>query len=112
MPYETYAKGIATLTYEEQLDLMELLISAIRKSEKEQSVQQAEDNFINSYPNGYFDLFGSNPDFPSEPDDIYNDFDDNMFIAATALANNATLVTNNTNEFARVKGLTLENWQI
>ena len=37
---------------------------------------------------------------------------DNMdlFIAATALANNCTLVTHNTRHFARIPGLRLEDW--
>jgi tRNA(fMet)-specific endonuclease VapC len=34
-----------------------------------------------------------------------------LLIAATALANNATLVTNNTREFGRVEGLKLEDWE-
>jgi tRNA(fMet)-specific endonuclease VapC len=34
-----------------------------------------------------------------------------MLIAATALANNLTLFTNNTREFKRVPGLTLESFQ-
>jgi tRNA(fMet)-specific endonuclease VapC len=33
-----------------------------------------------------------------------------MLIAAVALANNASLVTNNTREFERVSGLVIENW--
>jgi tRNA(fMet)-specific endonuclease VapC len=33
-------------------------------------------------------------------------------IAAIALAHNLTLVTHNTNEFSRVAGLTLEDWEI
>lgn len=33
-----------------------------------------------------------------------------LWIACHALADDCTLVTNNTREFARVKGLTLENW--
>lgn len=36
--------------------------------------------------------------------------DRDMMIAACALVNQATLVTNNTNEFKRVKGLRLESW--
>jgi tRNA(fMet)-specific endonuclease VapC len=33
-----------------------------------------------------------------------------MIIAATALANNGVLVTNNTDEFTRIKGLIIEDW--
>lgn len=33
-------------------------------------------------------------------------------IAAIALAHNLTLVTHNTNEFARVPGLALEDWEV
>ena len=33
-----------------------------------------------------------------------------LWIAATALAHGATLVTNNTEEFSRVPGLLLEDW--
>ncbi|MCQ2521106.1 MAG: type II toxin-antitoxin system VapC family toxin [Lachnospiraceae bacterium] len=33
-----------------------------------------------------------------------------MFIAATVLANKGTLVTNNIKEFSRIPGLSLENW--
>ena len=35
-----------------------------------------------------------------------------LIIAAVALAKNAILVTKNTNEFSRVKGLQLEDWTI
>jgi tRNA(fMet)-specific endonuclease VapC len=35
-----------------------------------------------------------------------------LFIAAHARAMGLTLVTNNTAEFGRVKGLTLENWSL
>lgn len=35
-----------------------------------------------------------------------------VLIAATALAGNGTLVTNNTREFSRVKGLALEDWTL
>ena len=35
-----------------------------------------------------------------------------MMIAATALANNATLVTNNVREFKRIPGFSLEAWAL
>ena len=35
-----------------------------------------------------------------------------LLIAAIALANNRILVTNNTDEFGRVKGLRLEDWEL
>ena len=35
-----------------------------------------------------------------------------LLIAATALANDATVVTNNVEEFSRVPGLRVENWTI
>lgn len=40
--------------------------------------------------------------------DVIDDAD--MFIAACALVNDATLVTNNEKHFRRIKGLKLENW--
>jgi tRNA(fMet)-specific endonuclease VapC len=36
---------------------------------------------------------------------------DDLLIAAIAIANNATLVTNNTREFSRVPGLRWESWE-
>ncbi|MEN6421129.1 MAG: type II toxin-antitoxin system VapC family toxin [Smithella sp.] len=41
-------------------------------------------------------------------DNRLDDFD--LAIAATALANNLILVTNNTDHFSRIDGLRIENW--
>lgn len=36
--------------------------------------------------------------------------DSDIFIGATAFANNATLVTNNVEHLGRIEGLKIENW--
>lgn len=36
----------------------------------------------------------------------------NLLIAATAVAHDLVLVTNNTGEFSRVAGLAIEDWQV
>lgn len=54
---------------------------------------------------GTFGMIKSNLEFQGTPLD---DFD--LIIAATALASNLRLVTNNERHFSRVEGLKLENW--
>ena len=39
---------------------------------------------------------------------MISDFD--LFIGCTAISNNLIMVTDNTKEFERIKGITLENW--
>lgn len=43
---------------------------------------------------------------------LNDDRNDDVLIAAIALANNLILVTHNTQEFDRVAGLTLEDWEL
>ena len=38
--------------------------------------------------------------------------DTNVFIAATGLRHQWTVVTNNTEDFRRIEGLTLEDWHV
>lgn len=39
---------------------------------------------------------------------LIDDFD--ILIGATAVANNMTMVTNNTNHFDRIKGISIDDW--
>lgn len=67
MPYDFCVKTIPTLTYDEQLSLMAVLVASLQVSRPRQVTEKKDCR--NSYPEGYFNLFGSAPDFPDEPDD-------------------------------------------
>ena len=72
--------------------------------------------------NAFFEPFGCLP-FDDRAADAYGQIradlerlgqpigPNDLLIAATALANNLTLVTHNTSEFDRVPGLELEDWE-
>lgn len=67
MSYEAMTKEISTLTYEEQVNLLSVLVDAIKShipGKKTKPVEKKKD-FLDTYPKGYFDLFGSinNPTF-------------------------------------------------
>ncbi|MBQ3923844.1 MAG: hypothetical protein II707_11150 [Spirochaetales bacterium] len=78
MPYEMIAKEVRTLTYEEQLNLMSILVEAMKTAMKNRQSIHSENkkNFQDSYPKGYFDLFGSDPTFFDEPEDIPANLDE------------------------------------
>ncbi len=71
MSYDAVANAISTMSYEEQVSLMELLIESIKHAlpKKENKAEKKKD-FTDSYPEGYFDLFGSDPTFPEEPEEV------------------------------------------
>ena len=56
MSYDSFAEAIPTMTYEEQINLLEVLINAV-KCGLNKSNQKNEQK--SSYPEGYFSLFGS-----------------------------------------------------
>ena len=49
-------------------------------------------DYTDTYPKGFFDLFGSDPTYPDVPEDIP--------------------LTHNTDEFSRVDGLKIEDWTV
>lgn len=90
----------------------ELLTGAMKSARREQNIVEVMD-FLDNYEIVPFD---------SEAAEVYGEikswlelrgtpigFND-MIIAATALANNGILVTNNTREFSRIPGLMLDDW--
>lgn len=73
MSYEAMTKEISTLTYEEQVNLLSVLVDAIKShisGKKTKTVEKKKD-FSDTYPKGYFDLFGSinDPTFV-EPEEL------------------------------------------
>ena len=56
MSYDSFAEAIPTMTYEEQINLLEVLVNAV-KCGLNKSAQKKEQK--SSYPEGYFSLFGS-----------------------------------------------------
>lgn len=94
--------------------LGELLFGALRSSDPSRNTAQVrtfaggfpslpfEDNSAGRYAEIRADLAAKGT--PIGPND--------MLIAAIALAQGLTLVTHNTNEFRRVVGLSVEDWQI
>lgn len=76
MSYEAMTKEISTLTYEEQVNLLSVLVDAIKshipgkKTKTVESMEKKKD-FSDMYPKGYFDLFGSinDPTFV-EPEEL------------------------------------------
>jgi len=71
MSYDAMAKEVSSLTYEEQVNLMEILMESIKKALlKRNETSAKKTDFTDSYPKGYFDLFGSDPTYPAEPDEV------------------------------------------
>ncbi len=69
MSYESIANAIPNMTYEEQVNLMEVLVNAIKSGISRKKT--AKKDCKSSYPKGYFDLFGSldDPTFV-EPEEL------------------------------------------
>ena len=67
MGYDTMAKAIPFLSYEDKINLLEILVDSIKGSVLKNTEQsQGKTDFTDTYPKGYFDLFGSDPSFPEE----------------------------------------------
>ncbi|MCR5620616.1 MAG: hypothetical protein K6G18_02050 [Treponema sp.] len=92
MSYEAIAKEAASLTFAEQLKLIALLANLMNASEgKKETAAPVKTDYRDTYPKGFFELFGSidDPTF-KEPEDIPLELDDQ--------------------EFSKVKGLKIEDW--
>ena len=71
MSYDSVAKAIPMMSYEEQINLLSVLVEAVKSGiNKATSAKKQEKDFTDSYPKGYFDLFGSDPDYPEEPEEL------------------------------------------
>ena len=70
MPYAAMVEEAKKLSYEEQLNLMAVLVDLMKSKNKSEASASEKKDYSDTYHAGFFDLFGSNPDFPSEPDDM------------------------------------------
>lgn len=78
MSYEAMTKEISTLTYEEQVNLLSVLVDAIKSHIPGKKTKPAEKkkDFSDTYPKEFFTLFGSldDPTF-KEPEEIPMELD-------------------------------------
>ena len=67
MSYEAVAKEAAKLTFTEQLKLIALLANLVNAGgHKEEAAPQPRTDYRDTYPKGFFDLFGSDPGLMQE----------------------------------------------
>lgn len=68
MSYEAMVKTIPTLTYDEQVNLMSIILNSLKNHK---FADNKANDFSNEYPEGFFDLFGSDPNYAvSEPEEL------------------------------------------
>ena len=84
----------------------------VENSEKKEKNQKALDNFLSGVkivPIFHsLDLYASEKARLRKSGTPVDDFD--LLIAVTSVTHNLTMVTNNTEHFKRIKGITLEDW--
>lgn len=78
MSYDAIANAIPTMTYEEQVNLLSALIDAVKKGIHSNAEKKSETkDHRDSYPEGYFDLFGScDDDSFVEPEELAWELED------------------------------------
>ena len=71
MSYEAIEKETASLSLLEQLNLLTYLANLIKRNGERQSVSAHKKDFSDTYSKGFFELFGSDPNFDlKDPEDI------------------------------------------
>ncbi|MBP5464111.1 MAG: hypothetical protein J6Y13_02920 [Treponema sp.] len=80
MSYEAVAKEAASLTFTEQLKLIALLANLVNAGgHKEEAAPKPRTDYRDTYPKGFFDLFGSDPGLDmEEPEDIPIELDEEV----------------------------------
>lgn len=74
MPYEAVVEEAKSLSADERLSLIVVLASSL-KDKKDSTATVEKKDFRDTYPAGFWDLFGSAPDFPDEPEEIPWEYD-------------------------------------
>jgi tRNA(fMet)-specific endonuclease VapC len=90
----------------------ELFFGAHKSNQKERNIQMVKDFLfpfeIISFASNEIEIYGEIRADLEKSGNVIGPND--LIIAASTLANEATLVTNNTSEFQRVPNLKIENW--
>ncbi len=71
MSYENIAQETKKLSFSDQLKLLAYLANIVKERELNKQEHSNRYDFADTYPKGFFDLFGSDPGFDlEEPEDI------------------------------------------
>lgn len=66
MAYDTMVSSVETLTEAEKLDLISVIVASLKKDEQSKTGDCSDE-----YPKGFFDIFGSNPNYElKEPEEL------------------------------------------
>ena len=65
MSYDAITKEAASLSFNEQLNLLAFLANLIKSGGRKNMDNKASKcDYTDTYPKGFFDLFGSDPTYP------------------------------------------------
>lgn len=77
MPYEAVVESAKALSFDERVSLISALALSLKNTNNgtERTEHVEKKDFRDTYPAGFWDLFGSAPDFPAEPEEIPWEYD-------------------------------------
>lgn len=108
-----FDKVVAENCFISEMTLAELKFG-VEKSEKPEKNKKALDNFVTGVqilPIFHsLDLYAKEKARLQKAGTPIDDFD--LLIGVTSVTHNLVMVTNNTNHFKRIRGITLEDWTI
>lgn len=74
MPYDAVVESAKALPFDERVSLISALALPLKKKTND-AESIAKKDYSDTYPEWFWDLFGSAPDFPAEPEEIPWEYD-------------------------------------